>query len=185
MSSPKVGGRVGTDGDGIVAMRRSYALATTAPPGRVPRYGPAMAADPSCLFCRIVAGSEPAAIVLDDDEAVAFLDTRPLFVGHTLVVPRRHHATLVDLPADAVDPLFRRVRRLAAAVGDAFDAPGTFVAMNNTVSQSVPHLHVHVVPRRPKDGLRGFFWPRTRYADPEHMDATAARIREALTPPPA
>ena len=144
-----------------------------------------MPSDAGCLFCRIVSGSEPAAVVLDDDAAVAFLDTRPLFVGHTLVVPRHHHETLVDLPVEAVDPLFRRVRRLAAAVGHAFDAPGTFVAMNNTVGQSVPHVHVHVVPRRPKDGLRGFFWPRTRYADDTQMAATAAAIRAALSRPPA
>ena len=166
-------------------MRRSYARATTASPAGPGRYRPAMPWDAECLFCRIVSGSEPAAVVLDDDAAVAFLDTRPLFVGHTLVVPRDHHETLVDLPVEAVDPLFQRVRRLATAVGHALEAPGTFVAMNNTVSQSVPHLHVHVVPRRPRDGLRGFFWPRTRYTDDTEMATTAMAIREALSRSPA
>ena len=133
-----------------------------------------------CLFCSIVAGDAPAAIVLDEAHAVAFLDVRPVFVGHTLVVPRLHRDTLVDLPADEVQPLFATVQRLAVAVRDAMGAQGTFVAMNNVVSQSVPHLHVHVVPRTKGDGLRGFFWPRVRYSDDVHMDATAAAIRAAL-----
>jgi histidine triad (HIT) family protein len=133
-----------------------------------------------CVFCRIVAGTADAEIVLDDDHAVAFLDTRPLFAGHSLLIPRDHHETLVDLPPGELDPLFRRARRLVAAIGRACDSPGTFVAMNNTVSQSVPHLHVHVVPRRPKDGLRGFFWPRTKYDDDAHLRATGAAIRSAL-----
>ena len=133
-----------------------------------------------CLFCGIIDRSTAAEVVLDDAHAVAFLDIRPLFVGHVLLVPRGHHPTLVDLPPDEIDPLFRRARRLAAAVGLACDAPGTFVAMNNTVSQSVPHLHVHVVPRRPKDGLRGFFWPRTSYDDEAHAAATT-RARRCAT----
>lgn len=128
-----------------------------------------------------MAGREPAATVLDDDHAVAFLDVRPVFPGHTLLVPRSHHETLADLPSAAVGPLFATVQRLAAAVEAAMGADGTFVALNNKVSQSVPHLHVHVVPRRRKDGLRGFFWPRTRYADGTEMEAVAARIRAALT----
>ena len=133
-----------------------------------------------CRFCEIVAGRSPAALVLDEEHAVAFLDVRPVFAGHVLLVPRAHHETLADLPADAVGPLFLTVRRLTEAVEAAMGAEGTFVAVNNKVSQSVPHLHVHVVPRRRKDGLRGFFWPRTRYADDDEMEQVAARIRAAL-----
>jgi histidine triad (HIT) family protein len=126
----------------------------------------------------------PATIVTATDSTVAFLDHRPLFPGHTLVVPLAHVETLRDLPLDAIGPLFRDVQRLAIGVQDGLDAVGTFVAENNVVSQSVPHLHVHVVPRRRKDGLRGFFWPRTKYGSDEEMDEVAARIREALPPFP-
>jgi histidine triad (HIT) family protein len=133
-----------------------------------------------CVFCAIVAGEVPAARVLDDDVAVGFLDTRPLFHGHVLLVPRRHVETLPDLPAGELGAFFERAQRLSVAVRDAMDAQGTFVALNNVVSQSVPHLHVHVVPRRRKDGLRGFFWPRTKYADDAVRYAVAARIRAAL-----
>jgi len=118
--------------------------------------------------------------VLTEPAVVAFLDHRPLFPGHVLVVPRDHHETLPDLPAELIDPLFGAVRRLAAAVTVALDAHGSFVALNNVVSQSIPHLHVHVVPRRRKDGLRGFFWPRQRYQSPEAMAEVAAAIRAAL-----
>jgi len=134
-----------------------------------------------CKFCDIVAGRSPAAVVLDDEHALAFLDVRPVFPGHTLRVPRVHHETLGDLPPDAVGPLFLTVRRLSVAVEEAMEADGTFVAVNNKVSQSVPHLHVHVVPRRRKDGLRGFFWPRTRYAGDDEMEQVATRIRAALS----
>ena len=133
-----------------------------------------------CLFCGIVAGTVPAQIVLDDDVAVAFLDARPVFKGHVLVVPRQHFPTLPDLPADLVGPLFIRVRRLSAAVLPAFGAQGSFVALNNIVSQSVPHLHVHVVPRTRGDGLRGFFWPRGKYASDEEAADYARRLRDAL-----
>ena len=133
-----------------------------------------------CVFCQIIQGSLPARIVLDEGPVVAFLDVRPLFPGHTLLVPRDHHETLPDLPADLVGPVFSATQRLAVAVRSAMDATGTFVAMNNTVSQSVPHLHVHVVPRRFKDGLKGFFWPRGRYDDDAHMADVAARIASAL-----
>ena len=137
----------------------------------------------SCAFCRIVAGEAAAHVVLDDDVAVAFLDVRPVFPGHVLVVPRRHVETLPELDPEDVGPLFERVRRIAAAVPAALDAAGTFVAMNNVVSQSVPHLHVHVVPRRFKDGLRGFFWPRVKYeGGEEEMSSTAAAIRATLSP---
>jgi histidine triad (HIT) family protein len=133
-----------------------------------------------CLFCRIIDGEVAAHRVLDDDHVVAFLDHRPLFPGHVLVVPRRHVVTLPDLPSEEVGPFFARVQAVAEAVPVALDAAGTLVANNNIVSQSVPHLHFHVVPRRPKDGLRGFFWPRTRYADDAQMADVAARISAQL-----
>ena len=135
---------------------------------------------PGCKFCQIIAGEIPAHFVHDTDEVVAFLDHRPLFPGHTLVLPRGHVETLADLPPDRVGPFFREVQRVEAAVRTAMEAPGSFVAENNVVSQSVPHLHVHVVPRRRKDGLRGFFWPRTRYASDAEMAAVAARITQEL-----
>jgi histidine triad (HIT) family protein len=133
-----------------------------------------------CTFCAILAGTEPATVVLDDDVALAFLDRRPVFKGHTLVVPRDHHETMADLPEPLVGPLFERARRLSVAMERGLDAAGSFVAVNNRVSQSVPHLHVHVVPRRFKDGLRGFFWPRTRYADDAEREDYGARIRGGL-----
>jgi histidine triad (HIT) family protein len=133
-----------------------------------------------CLFCRIIAHELPASIVYEDAEHVAFLDARPLFEGHTLLVPRAHVPTLADLPAAAVGPFFALTQRLAVAIPQALDAAGTFVAMNNVISQSVAHLHCHVVPRNAKDGLRGFFWPRTKYADDAARDAVAARIAAAL-----
>jgi len=119
-------------------------------------------------------------VVASDETTVAFLDARPVFPGHVLLIPRDHYETLSDLPGGLIEPLFAAAQRLARAVETGMDAHGTFVAMNNTVSQSVPHLHVHVVPRRRKDGLRGFFWPRQRYADDAEMAAVAARIRAAI-----
>ena len=133
-----------------------------------------------CLFCAIVAGEQPAAIVHADEHAVAFLDIRPVFKGHVLLVPREHVDTLPDLPAELLAPFFARGQSLCRAVEEAMDAQGTFVAMNNVVSQSVPHLHLHVVPRRRKDGLRGFFWPRTKYESDEEMAAVAAAIGAAV-----
>lgn len=133
-----------------------------------------------CLFCGIIAGTVPAHIVLADDVAVAFLDARPVFKGHTLVAPREHYVTLPDLPAALVGPYFARVQRLSAAVPAAFGAQGSFVALNNTVSQSVPHLHVHVVPRTRGDGLRGFFWPRVKYGSDDEAASYAQRLRDAL-----
>ena len=135
-----------------------------------------------CLFCGIVAGTVPAQIVFADDVAVAFLDARPVFKGHVLVAPRQHYVTLPDLPADLVGQLFSRVQRLSAAVLPALGAEGSFVALNNTVSQSVPHLHVHVVPRTRGDGLRGFFWPRVKYASEDEAAGYARRLRDALEP---
>ncbi len=134
----------------------------------------------ACVFCEIAAGRAGAAVVLDEPEVLAFLDVRPVFLGHVLVVPRHHHGTLPDVPAPLLPVLFEAVQRLSAAVPRALAAQGTFVAVNNTVSQSVPHLHVHVVPRTKGDGLRGFFWPRTRYGSDEQLATTAASIRNAL-----
>ncbi len=134
----------------------------------------------SCLFCSIVAGETPAAVVLDEPDVVGFLDIRPVFVGHVLVVPRRHVDTLPDLPAELVGPLFSTVQRVCDAVVAAMGAQGTFVAVNNVVSQSVPHLHVHVVPRTKGDGLRGFFWPRHKYDSEAQMADVAAQISAAL-----
>jgi histidine triad (HIT) family protein len=127
-----------------------------------------------------VAGDVPAHRVLEDDAFVAFLDVRPLFPGHTLVVPRRHVETLPDLRTADVGPLFERVQALAGAMEEALGAQGSFVAVNNRVSQSVPHLHVHVAPRTKGDGLRGFFWPRQRYASDQEAAAVAERLRSAL-----
>jgi histidine triad (HIT) family protein len=133
-----------------------------------------------CLFCAIAAGESDAARVLEDDDFVGFLDIRPLFVGHVLLVPRTHVVTLPDLPAELRDGFVERAQRLSTAMVDGLGAEGSFVAMNNTVSQSVPHLHLHVVPRTKGDGLRGFFWPRTKYADDAEMTSYAERVRAAL-----
>jgi histidine triad (HIT) family protein len=133
----------------------------------------------TCVFCQIIAGDLPAEHVLETDDLVAFLDTRPVFKGHVLLVPREHVDTLLDLPAALRDPFLEAAQRIAGAVKDALGAQGSFVAINNTVSQSVPHLHLHVVPRTKGDGLRGFFWPRTKYADGEAA-AYAERLRDVL-----
>ena len=122
----------------------------------------------------------PAHIVYEDDVVIAFLDHRPVFLGHTLVAPRAHIETLADLPADLLEPFFAPVQRVARAVEAGMEADGTFVAINNKISQSVPHLHAHVVPRRRKDGLRGFFWPRQKYRDEDQMIETARLIRAAV-----
>ena len=133
-----------------------------------------------CMFCGIAAGEVPAQVVLDEPAVVAFLDARPLFKGHVLVLPREHHQTLADLPDRLIEPLFSQVRRISAVMPGALGAQGTFVAANNVVSQSVPHLHVHVVPRTRGDGLRGFFWPRHRYDSEPEAASYAQRLREAL-----
>ncbi len=132
------------------------------------------------MFCDIAAGRVPADIVLADEEVVAFLDARPVFKGHVLVASRLHVVTLADLPAAKVGPFFVRVQRLSAAMPAALGCQGTFVALNNVVSQSVPHLHVHVVPRTRGDGLRGFFWPRQRYATPAEAAQYADLLRAVL-----
>jgi histidine triad (HIT) family protein len=134
----------------------------------------------ACIFCSIISGATPAALVYEDEHCLAFLDNRPLFPGHCLLVPRDHHQTIGDLPANLGGPLFAAVQRITRAVESAMNAEGTFVAMNNRVSQSVPHLHVHIVPRRRKDGLKGFFWPRYAYKDQAEMEAVREAIRKAI-----
>lgn len=141
-----------------------------------------MAADAknTCLFCKIIRGEVQSHIVFEDKVALAFLDHRPLFPGHCLLVPKVHHETLVDLPVDLLNPLFKNAQLLARAVEQSLAAEGTFVAMNNRVSQSVPHLHIHIVPRRQKDGLKGFFWPRQPYKSAEEMTQTQNTLKTAI-----
>ena len=134
----------------------------------------------TCLFCAIRDGSVPGHVVLDEDEVIAFLDIRPVFVGHVLVMPRDHVETLVDVPRSLLEPLFAAVQRVSVAVQEAMGSQGIFNGINNVVSQSVPHLHVHVVPRTKGDGLRGFFWPRQKYASDEEVAEIAARIGAAV-----
>lgn len=134
----------------------------------------------TCRFCRIIDGLEPGAIVFEDDISLAFLDTRPLFPGHTLLVPKQHYEILSDLPSDFIRQFFSNVQMLSKATPAAMEAEGSFVAVNNTVSQSIPHLHVHVVPRNKGDGLKGFFWPRQKYRDERHMEDTRMKIRNAV-----
>jgi histidine triad (HIT) family protein len=136
--------------------------------------------DDNCLFCRIVSGGVPATVVYEDAHSLAFLDHRPLFHGHSLLVPKQHVETLGDLPATLIEGFFSAVQSLSRGVENGMQAEGTFVAMNNRVSQSVPHLHVHVVPRRRKDGLKGFFWPRTKYANADEMVEVQRLIVAAL-----
>ena len=131
----------------------------------------------NCLFCGIVNGKVSASIVFEDDGSIAFLDHRPLFPGHCLLVPKSHFETLSDLPERLIKPFFLNVQLLARAVETAREAEGSFVAMNNRVSQTVPHLHVHIVPRRKGDGLKGFFWPRQKYHSDEHLAETAEKLR--------
>ena len=133
-----------------------------------------------CLFCGMAAGTVPAHVVTSDRLVMAFLDVRPLFKGHVLVIPRAHHETLADLPGELVAPVFGLVRQLSAVMPGELGSQGSFVGLNNTVSQSVPHLHVHVVPRTKGDGLRGFFWPRGRYANDDEAAEYARRLAAAL-----
>lgn len=139
-----------------------------------------MAGVEGCRFCAIVAGEERAHIVFEDDLTLAFLDHRPLFPGHSILVPRDHYETIWDLPDELVGPLFANAKLLSGAIRTAMRSQGAFIAANNVVSQSVPHLHVHLVPRNRKDGLRGFFWPRRKYDSDDHMAETAAAIRRVL-----
>jgi histidine triad (HIT) family protein len=133
-----------------------------------------------CVFCEIVAGAKGADVVHQDGLTIAFLDHRPLFPGHVLLVPRSHHELLADLPTDQVGPLFQTARLLSRAVPAALEAEGAFLAINNGVSQSVPHVHVHVIPRRKGDGLKGFFWPRVHYRDAAHVEDVRSRIERAI-----
>ena len=134
---------------------------------------------PQCRFCAIIRGELPACLVFEDDSSVAFLDRRPLFPGHLLLVPREHHETLGELPERLIPPFFSAARLLARAVEVALEAEGSFLAMNNRVSQSVPHLHIHIVPRRRHDGLKGFFWPRSNYLDEAEISRVGGLIRAA------
>lgn len=133
-----------------------------------------------CRFCAILRGETPAQVVFADAVSLAFLDHRPLFPGHTLLVPREHHETLAALPEKLIAPLFATARLLARAVEEALEAEGSFVAINNRVSQSVPHLHVHIVPRRRHDGLKGFFWPRHKYGDEAEIARVAGLLRASI-----
>jgi histidine triad (HIT) family protein len=133
-----------------------------------------------CPFCAIAAGAEPGHVVFEDEVSVAFLDNRPLFPGHSLLIPRQHLETLADLPDELLATLFANARLLSRANPEAMGKPGSFIALNNVVSQSVPHLHVHVVPRKPRDGLRGFFWPRSKYSSEKQMREVAASVRAAV-----
>ena len=133
-----------------------------------------------CIFCQVVVGLKSAAIVFEDEISLGFLDHRPLFPGHCLLVPKKHFETLADLPGELIGPFFSNVQLLARAVESGLDAEGSFVAMNNRISQSVPHFHVHVVPRRKKDGLKGFFWPRTKYASELEITEAQKRIAAAI-----
>jgi histidine triad (HIT) family protein len=136
----------------------------------------------TCLFCKIAQAELPAEIVWQDEQCLAFLDTKPLFEGHVLLVPRAHFELLRDLPKDLLDHLFEQTQKLSIAVEAAMNAEGSFVAMNNKVSQSVPHFHIHIVPRRKGDGLRGFFWPRSKYDSGEQMHRIGELIRQAIKP---
>ena len=133
-----------------------------------------------CTFCEIAAGTRPAHVVLDDGPVLAFLDARPVFPGHTLVVTREHYETLLDLPRALLEPLFGASRSVARAMEEGLGADGSFVAVNNRVSQSVPHFHIHVVPRRKKDGLKGFFWPRQKYKDEAAMREVQSALRSSI-----
>ena len=134
----------------------------------------------TCAFCRIIRGEETVAIVFEDSISLAFLDRRPLFPGHCLLVPKGHYETLVDLPAWLVGPLFQNAQLLERAIEEGLQADGTFIAINNHVSQSVPHMHVHLVPRHQKDGLKGFFWPRQRYRDEDAILQVQETLRSAI-----
>ncbi|HKV03367.1 MAG TPA: HIT family protein [Ktedonobacteraceae bacterium] len=136
--------------------------------------------DATCVFCKIIRGEVRAYIVFEDQVSLAFLDTRPLFPGHCLLVPKDHYETLADLPASLVSPLFQNAQLMERAIEKGLKADGTFVAINNRVSQSVPHMHIHLVPRHKGDGLKGFFWPRQRYKDEATMLSVQGTLRSAV-----
>jgi len=134
----------------------------------------------SCVFCQLVLERSGSLVVFENEHTLGFLDHKPLFPGHCLLIPKVHYETLPDLPAALVGPLFTAVQKLGRAIETGMEAEGTFVAINNRVSQSVPHLHVHIVPRRKKDGLKGFFWPRRPYESPEAAAAAQKAIVRTL-----
>ncbi|MFW2539121.1 HIT family protein [Legionella sp. ST3F1] len=134
----------------------------------------------TCIIDLIIAKKEKAYIVYENEQFIAFLDHRPLFPGHTLLAPKNHFKTLYDLPDSLISPLFMLTKKIGVAVEKATEAAGSFIAMNNTISQSIPHLHVHIVPRNKQDGLKGFFWPRTKYQNEEHMLAVQEKIKSQL-----
>ena len=135
----------------------------------------------TCVFCQIASRAVPAAVVFEDEESLAFLDHRPVFPGHSLLIPKRHLDSLADLEPPLLGKLFANARRLALSMETGLRAEGAFVALNNRVSQSVPHVHIHVVPRTKGDGLKGFFWPRHKYRDPEHMEEVRRALAEAMS----
>jgi histidine triad (HIT) family protein len=136
--------------------------------------------DGNCVFCKIAGGSIPAETIYENDHCLVFLDNTPLFAGHCLVCPKEHYETLMDVPGDMLQPLFSTAQRISRAVEEGLGAEGSFLAINNKISQSVPHLHVHVIPRRRKDGMKGFFWPRRPYRDAGEMRETADALRRAI-----
>ncbi len=139
-----------------------------------------MTKEEKCRFCKIISKEEKSYIVFEDSFSIAFLDKRPLFPGHTLLIPKKHLSTVDDLDRSLTVVIFNNLRLINKAVEVATDSQGTFVAINNKVSQSIPHLHIHVVPRRKKDGLRGFFWPRNPYRDQKHMEEVAFGIKNVV-----
>ena len=139
-----------------------------------------MSTNEECKFCKLIAGDVESYIVFEDEVSLAFLDFMPLFAGHCLLVPKQHYETIIDLPTHLLAPLFNNVQLIAHAVEEGLKAEGTFVAINNRVSQSVPHLHIHVVPRRRKDGLKGFFWPRRPYKDKDAILKVHTVLRSAI-----
>ena len=142
---------------------------------------PATKSQESCLFCKIIRSDLAAPKVFEDEQTLAFLDHRPLFPGHVLCIPKSHLETLSDLPASLVKPFFSNVQLLATAVERAMKAEGSFVAANNRISQSVPHFHVHIVPRRKGDGLKGFFWPRSKYQSTEEINLVLTALHAAIS----
>ncbi|MET8157122.1 HIT family protein [Sphaerisporangium sp. NPDC005289] len=184
-AAPQSAGAAATETAGAAPQTAGAAATGTAGPAAPQAAGAAVTGSArDCLFCRIAKGELPAHLVLADEVAVAFLDVRPVFKGHVLVIPRDHAETLGDLPGEALGPYFARVQAVSLAVEKGLGAAGSFVAMNNRISQSVPHLHTHVVPRHKKDGLRGFFWPRVKYEDDAEAATYATHLREALEATP-
>jgi histidine triad (HIT) family protein len=134
-----------------------------------------------CIIDLIIDKQIKAYTIFEDENYIAFLDHRPVFPGHTLVAPKHHVETLYDLPEGQIHSCFSLVQRIGRAVKIGMRASGTFVAINNMISQSIPHLHIHVIPRNKGDGLKGFFWPRVAYQGEEHMVITQTQIKNNLS----